>query len=415
MTVDDNVKKAYKFFQKYPGHLKTATDDIADRLDITYDEVAKGRRIYREDEKSDTDKKTVSNASEGVQERIEKAGEAQSYEEFLEHHGLDEDDVTNVWFKEKASGTYFSVEARKYKDAEPDFDPREVFRESIEEYTPEDYSDIFNKVSENRRRAGIINLFDAHLDKISSTRDTDEEHTIETNLAMFRRGFDEVLQSVASKNPEIIFFPVGNDFFHTNDFTLTTKRGTRQDDKVHETGMQAFRIGVNLLRECIDKIRSICPVKIIPVRGNHDEDRVRYLLECLLIAYENQQDVDIIDTHKPRIYTRYGSWLFGWAHGDKGIKLKEYPTHMSTDKEGKKHWSDINQGVYFIGHYHHEKKYEGVRKEDFKGVSVYMLRAASGTDSWHWEEGYTAIPSTAYGFVYDKNGEREQEFKANIN
>lgn len=409
--MNSRVKKAYDFFQKYPGHLKTATDDIADRLDLTYDEVAEGRDIYRN---SKEDGEIVEyKATKNFKEKAEKVGARDKYERFLEEHNIDPDDIVQVYYKGKTNGTNFTVQTRFDQD-EVTFDPVQAFKDSIKEYQPKDYSDLFSKNELIVDRAGMINLFDAHLDKICSLKDTDQQASIESNIKDFKRGFKEVLESVASKNPEIIYLPIGNDFFHTNDFTLTTKKGTYQADKVHVTGIEAFRIGLNLLRECIDMARSIAPVKIIPVRGNHDEDRIRYLLECLLIAYENQEDVDIIDTHKSRIYVRYGSWLFGFAHGDKGIKPKEYPSYMSTDKEGKKHWSEIDQGVFFLGHYHHEKRYEAMKNKDFKGCNVHFLRATGNMDSWHWEEGWTGIPRTAYGFVFDKNGERQQEFKVNL-
>lgn len=410
----NNEHKAYEFFVKYPGHLKTATSDIAERLNVSEDDVTKGRRVYREDNENDRSTKTVSNASEGVEERLQKAGTFQSYEEFLEHHGLTKDDVTNVWFKEKRDGTYFSVEARKYKDEAPDFDPRESFIDSLKEYTPRDHSHLFSQTSVQKERIAFINLFDAHIDKICSTDVTDEHASIESNIEEFEAAFKELAQDVANKHPERIVIPFGNDFFQTNDFTLSTKRGTPQHDKVHVTGHQAFRIGINLMRRCVDIARSIAPVTLLPMRGNHDEDRVRYMLECLLIAYENQDDVEVMDTRKSRVYYRYGEWLFGFAHGDKGIKLKDYPNLMSTDKDGRKHWGEITRGVYFLGHVHHEKRYEYLRGHDFRGCKVEVLRATSPMDEWHWEEGYTAMPRTAYAFVYDKDGEREHELKVTI-
>lgn len=414
--MNNDIQKAFKFFQKYPGHLKTATADIAERLEISEDAVTRGRSNYRASEKEEkTNKNWSSNATTGVEERVEKAGVAQSYEEFLEKHGIDKDDVTNVWFKEKKSGTYFSVETRKYNDEELPFDPVEAFKESVSEYTPPNYSDAFDhstKIVKNR--IAFLNLFDAHIDKICSTDVTDSEASIEKNIEEFEEAFDELLMDIKGKAPERIVIPFGNDFFQTNDFTLTTKAGTNQADKVHTTGHEAFRIGINLIRKCVDKARYVAPVVLLPVRGNHDEDRVRYMLECLIIAYENQEDVAVRDTRRARNYIQYGSWLFGFAHGDKGIKVKDYPQLMSTDKESRKYWSMIDQGVFFLGHIHHEKRYEYLKGKDFRGCKVEVLRATSPMDEWHWEEGYTAIPRTAYAFVYDKDGQREHELKVTI-
>ena len=345
--------------------------------------------------------------------KAKEKGVENEYEQFLEKHDIDQDDVTNVYFKEKASGTYFTVQTRFNKE-QIDFDPVEAFRNSIKEYEVPDYSGKFSKPDKQKNRLAVISLFDAHLDKIALLSETDESSDIEKNMKVFESAFDELLQSVASKSPERILFPVGNDFWHTNDFRLTTKNGTDMSDRVHVTGMDAFRLGVNLLRRCIDKARNICDVKIIPVKGNHDEDRVLYLLECLLIAYENQNDVSIIDSRKTRLYHRYGNWLFGFAHGDKERKAKELPSLMATDKYSREHWSDVEKGVFFLGDIHHERRYDYMRGKDFRGCKVMFLRSIGSTDQWHWEEGYTGIPKSAYAFVYDKDGKRTHEFKINV-
>lgn len=354
----------------------------------------------------------TSNANDGVEERIEEKGVAQSYEEFLEKHGIDRKDVTNVWFKEKVSGTYFSVETRTGK-TESDIDEAEEFKKSIEEYSPPSYS--FEKPSEVKSRAAIISIFDAHIDKLSLIAETDKERDINDNVILFEEAFDDLLDGVASKKPEIIYFPIGNDFYHTNDHTLSTKKGTYMGDRVHTTDMEAFRIGFNLLRRCIDKARQVASeVVVIPMRGNHDQDRVHYLLEMMLVTYENQVDVRVVDSRKSRLYERYGSWLFGFAHGDKERKAADLPSLMSTDKDARQHWAEIDQGIYFLGDIHHEKRFDFMKSQDFRGCKVMFLRSISTTDEWHWSNGYTAIPKSAYAFVYDKDGKHDYEIKINI-
>jgi len=379
-------------------HWKKGDEWWAEHLNEPLDKIEKARST-----------KTTTNAGEGVKtDIIEDDQLYQTLEEFLDEHGISEDDITNVWYKQRKSGTYFSVETRRYKEDDLDFDPVKAFRDHIEEYSPPEYT-LPKARSTHKQRAAIINLFDAHLDKIASLDETDSQTTIEDNEILFEAAFDELLESIAIKNPEVIIIPLGNDFWHTNNSSLGTKKGTPLADRVHETDMPAFRRGLNLIRRCIDKARQIAPVELFFISGNHDKDRVMYLLECLMVAYENQSDVTVHDSRKARQYYRYGSWLCGFTHGDNQRKAKDLPSLMSTDKDARKHWSDIKQGVYFLGDIHHERRY------DYRGCSVLYLRSTHpADDQWHWNKGFTAVPATAYGFVYDKDGTREVEFKVNI-
>lgn len=404
-----NVEKAHQFFKDYPGHLKTATDEIAERLNVSYDNVCDGRNEYK--------KQLRRNEIKSKEDFVEKAkvyDSVDDYQQFLKDNGIKEEDVVQVYYKQKADGIRFTVQTRFDKEDKLNKkDVIEEFKKEIQQYSPPDYS---KKQYTNYRNEtiGVISLFDAHLDKISLIDETDEESSLDKNIKLFEEAFDDVLDSLLIKNPEKIIFPFGNDFWHTNDEMLGTKAGTNMSDRVHETGIQAFRLGLNLLRRCIDKIRNYCPVVLIPVRGNHDKDRINYLLETLLVAYENQQDVEVIDSRKSRLYYRYGTWLFGFAHGDNVKKADQLPSLMSTDKDSRKHWSEIDRGVFFLGHLHHEKKYHFMNSQDFRGCKVMFLRSVSTTDEWHWSKGFTGNPKTAYGFYYDKDGKKDGEFKVNI-
>lgn len=396
-----NVDKVYKFYKNYPGYLKTSSKKIAKKLNVTLSDVLRARDLIE-----GRAVRVVTNANDRALDKVEEAGLSKDFDSFLEKHNLTKEDVTNVWFKEKASGTYFSVETRKTKSDLSEIDITEEFKQSIKEYVPPSYSKPHQ--SKLYKRTAIINLFDAHLDKISSTDVTDENSTVEGNIYQFERSYEEILSSIAEKNPEKIIIPIGNDFWHTNDDKGQTKRGTYVGGATNMDHRLAFRIGLNLIRRTIDKARLVAPVKIITVLGNHDTDKTMYLLECLLLAYENQEDVEIVDSRKTRQYHRYGAWLFGFAHGDKIQNSKDYPSLMSTDLDAKKHWSDIKQGIFFLGHRHHEIRH------DYRGCSVLYLRSENPIDEWHWEKGYTAMRKTAYGFIYEFDGSREYEFKVNI-
>lgn len=367
-------------------------------------DILRGEKSFRQNDNEITEKTNFSKQAEDM-------GVGTEYQQFLKRHKIHKDDVSMAYFKEKGDGSVnFTVQTRSQE--KPDFDPAEAFRQSIAEY--EIPSSTLDKPTDTTEKAAVINLFDAHLDKVCSLDDSDSEASLESNVNDFETAFNDLLLSVKTTKPERIIIPVGNDTWHTNDFRLTTKKGTSMADRVHTSGMEAFRIGLDMLRRCIDKSRQIANVTLVPVPANHDHSRVNYLLECLLIAYENQDDVTVIDNHRDRKYIRYGKWLWGFSHGDKRYKAADLTELMATDKQARKHWAEIDKGVFFLGHVHHEKKYDYMKSNDFRGVKVMFLRSVGPNDEWHWANGYTAIPKTAYAFIYSKDGKREQEFKVNI-
>ena len=86
----------------------------------------------------------------------------------------------------------------------------------------------------------LINIFDAHIDKVCRAIETGEESTIEDNCNRFREAVDYLLQNIAA--PELIIFPVGNDLFNVNDCRGTTKKGTPQEQTTNF--IDAFEIGL---------------------------------------------------------------------------------------------------------------------------------------------------------------------------
>jgi len=394
------------FLRRKPGYIKKGSKYLATRLEADVNDVLYAKSYLASEERVDRFS-GIENENENDL-GLPPGKQDQSLEEYCISVGLDPEKVDKYnhvkYWTDGAGNRRYSIVPKN----EPDIDYAEEFIQTISEYAPPDRASLFNKIEEPKERIAILNLFDAHIDKVSYISRTDEESTVEDNILTFITAFLDLLESVKSKEPEEIVFVVGNDFWHTNGSSNQTKSGTYVGDVVEMSNEDSFRIGLNLIMQCIDFAREIAPVRIVFIKGNHDHDKVMYLLECLRVFYQNQSDVTVVDSRKSRQYIRYGEWLFGFTHGDNQTKAADLPSLMSTDKESREHWSDVKQGIYFLGHIHHEKR------QDFRGCSVMYLRSVSKSDNWHWEKGFTAVPKTAYAFIYDKDGKREYEFKVNI-
>lgn len=247
--------------------------------------------------------------------------------------------------------------------------------------------------------ASVINIFDAHIDKLALTTETGENSDFNRNVELFQSFFDKLLAKEAVNKPERIYFPVGSDFFHTNDLgSATTKKGTPQDISVQP--IVSFPIGVNAIRTCIDKASCIAPVTVVVIRGNHDDDKTFYLGYTLSIIYEKNPNVTIDDRRVSRKYYQYGRSILGFSHGNyEKRNINEFPNRMLM--ENKDILRDIDHCDMFLGDIHHKQEFKFMRVKDFPGVTMRFLRSISTTDKYHHDNGYLGIPKTAESFTYD--------------
>jgi hypothetical protein len=253
--------------------------------------------------------------------------------------------------------------------------------------------------SKQEQCAAIINLYDAHIDKVCLVAETGYGSTVEDNVEEFERLFDRLLTHAASYAPELIIFPIGHDFFNTNGPMNTTKRGTPQDVAVKSH--DSFKVGVKLLRRCIDKARHVARVKVKVIKGNHDEDKDFYLGQVLEALYETDQNTEIDTDRKQRKYEAYGLNLFGFGHGDKEArKIAQLPLMMA--EEEKESWAKTTFRSFFLGDKHHKMEYQFLRGKDFVGCQVKFLRSVGTTDAWHYDNGYIGIPRTGEVEIHSK-------------
>lgn len=359
--VDEIVEK----LKARPKSMTTGAGSLAKQLNCTKEEVHEAKRILRG---------------------------GKSLKEYLRING-----VNSAYVKKIKYWQNFKGEQRFSVDVVPDNKLNiKEFLESLKEYQAPTFELKQEPVQEN---IAVINLYDAHLDKLSIVGETNKDSSFEENIRVFEETFDQLLTEAMLYNPEFIVFPVGNDFFNTNGHSNATKRGTPQDVSVKHS--VAFKEGVRVLRRCIDKAASKTKVMVMTIQGNHDEDPTFYLGEILDVMYENVPHVTVNCSKHQRKYITYGENLLGFAHGDKECRnIANMPLIMAEEK--KKEWANTTYREWFMGDRHHKFEYKFMRNKDFVGVSVRFLRSVGTSDKWHYDAGYLGVPKTAELYVYNK-------------
>lgn len=268
-----------------------------------------------------------------------------------------------------------------------------------------------NNASKISKKIAVVNLYDAHLDKLPIKSTCGVESTLEQNLEVFKNTIKDIKDALNNVGKlEYIIYPVGNDLFHTNGMNSNTKRGTPIEYLCSPE--EAYYQICDVVTDTIKTLSGIAPVKVIMVKGNHDEDKITVLglwldryFKLLNESNNNFNNVEVDYLRTQRKYIHFGNNIIGFAHGDKEkSKIAQLPLIMAT--EAKEMWGKTTYRKMYLGDLHHGFEYQFLKAKDQPGVEVEYLRSVGTTDTWHQDFGWIGIPKTAYLQLFDEyNGE----------
>ena len=243
-------------------------------------------------------------------------------------------------------------------------------------------------------------LVDLHFGKLAWAPETGEDYDLDLAETVFQRAIDDILSRVAGRNIEHIRLPVGHDLFNYDNTRGTTEGGTPQDNdsrpaKVYGTAAMAFVHGIET---CLQ----VAPVEIDYVRDNHSPSWSFHLLHFLHAWFHNDRHVTIHLDPKGRKYIRYGMNLLGMVHGNMSQQqIKQLPTIMAV--EAPDDWAATIYREIHAGHWHRRREIQTMPLQQFGGVTYRELPSLSGTDLWHYDQGYVSNLKMADAFLWPKD------------
>jgi predicted phosphodiesterase len=279
-------------------------------------------------------------------------------------------------------------EIEKWKETQSDADKyRDLqhnvvapFMEHIERFAPSYRPPMLSmpKIQAAERFALIVSPTDLHFGKVGWTDAGGQTYSKVQTEQLLIDHTSRLLEQVARHGrPEVIFVPVGSDWFHVDNLAASTTALTPQDlDGLPEN--MIFE-GNMLAVKHIDLLRQIGPVCLIACPGNHDYQNSLSLLHFLKAWYRNDSDVEVRVTTDPRQYALYGNTLMGFAHGN-DEKVTMLPGLMAG--EARNGWGASDFQYFFTGHLHHEVSRE------IDGIIHHQIPSLSPADRWHAKKGY---------------------------
>lgn len=252
-------------------------------------------------------------------------------------------------------------------------------------WTPRSYN------SEEGKWLFEFSPFDLHMGKFAWGKETVTNYDLNIASDLYRESLDYLLNKamkVTDGKIDRILCVFGNDVVHVDNKRATTTAGTPMD--FDSRYIRVYRRACEVHRYAIDTLRSVAPVTVKIVPGNHDELTSFHLGEILRTRYESDQHVEIDNGPKLRKYFDYGINLFGFTHGD-AERVAELPIVMA--REVPELWAKCPSREWHIGHLHiaekwsHRAKLEQELHSD-KGIRIRRLTSLSAHDAWHTKHGY---------------------------
>ena len=306
--------------------------------------------------------------------------------------GIDINSISHYWYKSKK----FSIFAK------PNEFTKDEFLKSIEDLISK-YSPKYPTIDYPKREDGhllIINPADVHIGKYADALETGEEYNVEIAKNRVREGVKGILRNAEGFNIDKILFCIGNDILHTDNTMGSTTRLTPQD--TDGKWYRHFTEALELYVEIVEMLMQIAPVDCIHSMSNHDYMSGFHLAHALKSWYRNTDAVTVDADPKHRKYYTYKNSMIGLTHGD-GAKLNNLPLHMA--QEEPLMWSYTKYRYWYLHHLHHKQRYKFMTSFDNIGVTVEFLRSPSGSDSWHYQKGYTGSVKAVEGFIHSEFGQ----------
>lgn len=238
-----------------------------------------------------------------------------------------------------------------------------------------------------------INTPDLHMGKLAWSVETGgPNYDVKIAEATFWRSFETLLSRVAGYQFDQVLFVMGNDLLNSDDIEGRTTAGTyvSSDARYHKT----FATTRTMVIRAIERLKSLGPVHVLPVYGNHDRLSSWHLGDSVEMYFTNDSSVTVDNRPRPRKYHNFGRVMLCFTHGDKGKKT-DYPLIMATEEPemfGRSLFRECH-----TGHTHMTKL------DEQHGVRVRVLPALCPADDWHSQNGFVGNKRSAEAYVWDKN------------
>jgi len=258
----------------------------------------------------------------------------------------------------------------------------------------------------------MLALYDAHFGKLCWAQETENNYDLKIAESVYENAAGDLLAHVDGLSIKRFLIPIGQDFLHIDNLRSETTRGTPQD--VDGRYPKVFDVAFGALVGLVERIGVLAPgadVDLIYSASNHDLLAAWHLAHSVMQYFRHSKRVNVCIQFRKHKFYRWGTCLLGLTHGDNlPRKWDTLPNLMAT--LAKKDWAETTHHEWLTGHVHHKSKVETLPFREVQGCIMRTLSSLSGTDAYHYENGYISGRS-AEGYLYSQSAGYVGHFNAN--
>lgn len=241
---------------------------------------------------------------------------------------------------------------------------------------------------------GVVGLFDAHFGKLCWGAETGAAYDLRIAERVYANAVEDMLAETAARPVAQWVLPIGNDFYHIDNSRNTTYAGTPQD--VDGRYAKVIEAGEMAVVTAIEQLAATAPVRVVWVPGNHDPTTSYHLARTVAAWFRRCDRVAVDYSPSPRKYVAWHRVLLGLTHGNEE-KKESLPSLMATEQPDA--WAAAKAcREWLVGHDHRARQWVTKATDTYEGTVVRVLRAITGTDSWHHRKGF--VGTTPAGEIY---------------
>lgn len=255
-----------------------------------------------------------------------------------------------------------------------------------------------------------ISIPDIHFGRLTWHEESGEDYDVKIAESAVNKVLDELLGCTRGYPISRILLPIGNDFFNFDNKFGTTTGGTPQQNDTR--WQKTYRLGRLMATSMIEKCMQIAPTTCIVVKGNHDEQLTFFLGDALEVQFQNNPNVEIDNSPKPRKYFIFGENLIGFAHGY-WERLSDLSSLMPVEEPEK--WAKSTYREFHTGDKHHTKTYSTEFKlmtDELHGIIVRIIPSITSPDGWTIDKGFVGSRRAAQSFLYHPTEGLKGQFTA---
>ena len=246
----------------------------------------------------------------------------------------------------------------------------------------------------------VLALMDPHFGMLAYGKEVGADYDMNIATRDYMDIVYRALGAAAQYNLDRILFIVGNDLAHVDGMGTDSKgnrrggattKGTTQD--VDTRLSKLFSAVRRAMVEATDAARTLAPVDLLVVPGNHDSETMYRLGEVLHAWYRNDDEVNVIYGANKRKYYGWENVALMFTHGEELKRHRDnLPMIMATECPAPI-WTASEHGSREIitGHFHINMQggyYPTAEANESRAIRTRSLPGLTPEDAWHHEEGY---------------------------